>query len=106
MRVYRILLILIRSVFCRAQGLGDGFTGVRGAFGASHKIVELLDRKPPEKLRLRWEDGQGAGSGPGSGPGPGPSPHQELRGKIEFRNVSFRYSTRNEQPVLKVAPSF
>jgi ABC-type multidrug transport system fused ATPase/permease subunit len=59
------------------------YTGLMQAVGASEKVFEIIDRKP----QIR-NDGHLA---PAS-----------LEGKVEFRNVSFKYPSQNDALALKV----
>lgn len=63
------------------------YPSVRKAIGAAEKIFEYIDRSP--KM-----------------PPDGHLEPQELRGHIQFKNVSFSYSgkTDSNSPVLKVCP--
>lgn len=54
-----------------------------GRFNSVERLLEYLERIPEVKL-----DGKDA--------------PVELQGKIEFRNVTFKYPTRKNKPVLKV----
>lgn len=63
------------------------YPSVRKAIGAAEKIFEYIDRKPEV-------------------PPDGHLEPQELRGHIQFKNVSFSYSgkTDSNSLVLKVCP--
>ena len=65
------------------QILGNVYTGLMQAAGASEKVFEYIDREPEIK-----NDGTLAPKG--------------LKGQIEFKNVSFHYPSRPDTPVLKV----
>lgn len=65
------------------EGLTSVYTGLMNAAGASEKIFEYLDTKPELQLSLRAYE------------------PDQLRGAIEFRNVSFTYPTRPEATVLE-----
>lgn len=66
------------------EGLTSVYTGLMNAAGASEKIFEYLDPKPELQASAARAY----------------EPHN-LRGAIEFRNVSFTYPTRPEAPVLQ-----
>ena len=63
-------------------GLGDLYTNVQRAIGASERVLEILD----EKTEAYNSEG-GAGV--------------RLQGNIEFANINFTYPTRPEVPVLQ-----
>ncbi len=64
------------------EGLTSVYTGLMSAAGASEKIFEYLDIKPELQITRAYEP-------------------DNVRGAIEFRNVSFSYPTRPDAPVLK-----
>ncbi|GJP32905.1 hypothetical protein CLOM_g17490 [Closterium sp. NIES-68] len=63
--------------------VGDHWASLMDSVGACHRVFQLLDLPPSEQLT------QGNGRVLPS-----------LMGKLEFRNLSFRYPTRPEAPVL------
>nr|XP_009860482.1 ATP-binding cassette sub-family B member 9-like [Ciona intestinalis]XP_018669999.1 ATP-binding cassette sub-family B member 9-like [Ciona intestinalis] len=63
--------------------IGDVYTGMMQALGAAEKVFELIGRKP----RLSLEDGT--------------EQPTYIEGRISFKNVSFAYPSRPEQPVLE-----
>ena len=65
------------------QSIGYVYTGLMQAVGASSKVFEYIDRKPELK-----PDGKLA--------------PDTLKGKLEFRNVSFAYPSRPNSKVLQV----
>ena len=75
------LYVYARIVYL--QILGNVYTGLMQAAGASEKVFEYIDREPEIK-----NDGTLAPKG--------------LKGQIEFKNVSFHYPSRPDTPVLKV----
>lgn len=74
---------MIIAVVLFLQNLGSVYTGLMQAVGASRKVFELIDRKP-----------QILNNGTLSKP--------NLKGRIEFKNVTFSYPTRSDVKVLKV----
>lgn len=64
------------------QNMGYVFTGLMQAAGASEKVFEYIDRAP-----LIRNDGK---------------INSTIRGRIEFRDVSFCYPTRPDQQILQV----
>ena len=65
------------------QNMGNVYTGLMQAAGASLKVFEYIDREPGLK-----HDGKLA--------------PEVLKGQIEFKNVSFHYPSRPDSQVLKV----
>lgn len=65
------------------QDIGNVYTGLMQAAGASAKVFELINREP--KIS---NDGDKA--------------PERLTGRLEFKNVSFSYPSRPESSVLKV----
>ncbi|CAI5471108.1 unnamed protein product [Closterium sp. Yama58-4] len=63
--------------------VGDHWASLMDSVGACHRVFQLLDLPPSEQLIQNH--GRVLPS---------------LRGKLEFRNLSFRYPTRPEAPVL------
>lgn len=63
--------------------MGQVYTGLMQAVGASKKVFEWIDRKP-----TILNDGNFSPSA--------------VQGQIEFKNVSFTYPTRPNAAVLKV----
>ena len=68
------------------QNMGNVYTGLMQAAGASLKVFEYIDREPGLK-----HDGKLA--------------PEVLKGQIEFKNVSFHYPSRPDSQVLKVCLS-
>lgn len=66
-----------------SQMISNVYSGLMQAVGASEKVFEIIDREPQIK-----NDGALA---PAS-----------FQGKVEFRNVSFKYPSRSNEFVLKV----
>ena len=64
------------------QSMGNVYTGLMQAVGASRKVIQYLHRNPKQRR-----------SGPLLPPG--------ISGKIEFKNVDFCYPNRKNAPVLK-----
>jgi ABC-type multidrug transport system fused ATPase/permease subunit len=64
-------------------GLGNFYTELVGAIGATERIQEILD----EKSEVEIEDN--------------PLKTSRLQGDIEFRGVHFEYPTRSDVPVLR-----
>ncbi len=52
-------------------------------FGSVERLLEYLERIP--EVDLNGEEAPG-----------------QLQGKIEFKNVTFKYASRNDKPVLQV----
>ncbi|MCB0685115.1 MAG: ATP-binding cassette domain-containing protein [Saprospiraceae bacterium] len=65
--------------------IGNLFTTLSGALGATERILEILDQE--QEIALR--DDQKT------------VPDLDLQGKIQFEHVSFAYPTRDDMPVLK-----
>ncbi|CAI5489487.1 unnamed protein product [Closterium sp. Naga37s-1] len=63
--------------------VGDHWASLMDSVGACHRVFQLLDLPPSEQLTQNH--GRVLPS---------------LKGKLEFRNLSFRYPTRPEAPVL------
>jgi len=63
------------------EDIGDIFTGLMEAVGASHKVFSYIEREPKIK-----NDGTVI--------------PREFKGRIEFQNVSFCYPSRPDLPVL------
>ncbi|KAF8369219.1 haf-4 [Pristionchus pacificus] len=61
--------------------MGEVWTGLMQSVGASRKVFEYIDREPSIQHHGTCQ--------------------QEVRGKIEFRNVHFSYPTRPHQPILR-----
>ncbi len=66
------------------QAMSWVFTGLMQAVGASHKVFEFIDRKP----EIQYDKGTVA--------------PDQLEGRIEFKDVSFSYPSRQDTQVLKV----
>jgi len=65
-------------------GLGNLYTELTGAVGATERIQEILDRMGEvEPIQSKLE------------------PHERLEGNIEYRNVEFSYPTRKDVQVLR-----
>lgn len=64
-------------------GLGNLYTAIAGAIGATERIQEILDRD--QEIHIN----------------PVAETEQKLNGKLEFRQVSFAYPSRPEITVLK-----
>ncbi|KHN73722.1 ATP-binding cassette sub-family B member 9 [Toxocara canis] len=62
--------------------MGEVWTGLMQSVGASRKVFEYIDRKPKINTDGRYKP-------------------ERMNGRIEFRNVYFRYPTRPHLPVLK-----
>lgn len=54
------------------------------AAGAAEKVFEYLDKKPDPDLENDYKP-------------------EEIAGRIEFKDVTFSYPTRNDQTVLQVS---
>ena len=80
---FKLVLIEKSCSLVYLQILGNVYTGLMQAAGASEKVFEYIDREPEIK-----NDGTLAPKG--------------LKGQIEFKNVSFHYPSRPDTPVLKV----
>ncbi len=65
-------------------GLGNLYTALAGAIGATERIVEILQRPSEVDLTPKRL-----------------TPEERLTGSIEFREVNFSYPTRPDIPVLK-----
>ncbi|XP_065177863.1 ABC-type oligopeptide transporter ABCB9-like [Sycon ciliatum] len=65
------------------EDVGDVFTGLMSAAGAAEKVFKWIERKPDTLLEPDKPD------------------CGELRGEVEFKQVSFRYPSRPESTVLK-----
>jgi ATP-binding cassette subfamily B protein len=66
-------------------GLGDIFTQLQRAIGASERVLEILEEKSEKDLYNQTPS----------------TSHQKLKGEILFDNVSFTYPTRKEATVLQ-----
>ena len=64
-------------------GMSAVYTGLMQAVGAAEKVFEFIDRQSRMPLDL------------------GTHEPETIEGNIEFKNVSFYYPTRPDQPVLK-----
>jgi len=64
------------------QGMGAVYTGLMQAVGAAEKVFEFIDRQSRMPLDLGKFD------------------PPSIKGEIEFKDVSFYYPTRPDQPVL------
>jgi ABC-type multidrug transport system fused ATPase/permease subunit len=65
-------------------GLGNFYTEILGALGATERVREILDQ--PSEVQIREV---------------GPADRQAVRGDIRYENVHFRYPTREDVEVLK-----
>lgn len=65
-------------------GLGNFYTELVGAVGATERVREIL--KTPSEVQERSQVNR---------------PAVDIQGNIEFENVQFAYPTRNDVPVLK-----
>lgn len=65
-------------------GLGNFYTEILGALGATERVREILDQ--PSEVQIRPV---------------GPADRRSLRGDIRYENVHFRYPTREDVEVLK-----
>lgn len=65
-------------------GLGNFYTELVGAVGATERVREIL--KTPSEVQERSQENR---------------PAVDIQGNIEFENVQFAYPTRNDVPVLK-----
>lgn len=64
------------------QGMGAVYTGLMQAVGAAEKVFEFIDRQSRMPLDVGTHD------------------PAEVQGKIEFKDVSFYYPSRPDQPIL------
>jgi ABC-type multidrug transport system fused ATPase/permease subunit len=78
-----MMAVLIGS-FAIGQ-VGPAMSAVASACAAAYKIFSLIDRKPPIDI----ESKEGAKPDP-----------KEMKGSVEFRNVTFAYPSRPTEPVL------
>ncbi len=65
-------------------GLGNFYTEILGALGATERVREILDQ--PSEVQIKAV---------------GPADRQSVRGDIRYENVHFRYPTREDVEVLK-----
>ena len=75
------------AVVSVSQSIGDVYTGLMQAVGASEKVFEFIDRKPLIAT------------------GAGTYQPEQMEGKVEFRNVTFAYPSRPDAQVLNVGRS-
>ncbi|KRZ25319.1 ATP-binding cassette sub-family B member 9, partial [Trichinella pseudospiralis] len=76
-----IFIIIVLMLVSFVQSISGVYAGLRQAVGASKKVFELIDRKP-EIVNA------------------GKLTSANVRGLVEFRNVSFSYPSRPHQQVL------
>ncbi|XP_076804763.1 ABC-type oligopeptide transporter ABCB9-like isoform X2 [Clavelina lepadiformis] len=79
-----ISFILYQESLSQCMGeIGEVYTGLMQALGAAEKVFQLIQRKP----KISIDDGC--------------EKPDNAKGHISFKNVSFSYPTRPDQPVLK-----
>ncbi|KAI9099534.1 P-loop containing nucleoside triphosphate hydrolase protein [Phlyctochytrium arcticum] len=81
--VLNCFFALIIGAFSLGQGM-PYFSAIGNAQGAAHKVYATIDRKSPIDAS-----------------NPGGAKPKEVRGDIEFKNVSFHYPSRSDVPILK-----
>ena len=97
MTVGELLSFVFYTTFIGASiaGLGDNYTQLQRAIGASERLREILN-EPTEFEHPADGDLKSGAAVAGAG-----DPAFKLNGKIEFRNVAFSYPTRKDVVVLE-----
>jgi ABC-type multidrug transport system fused ATPase/permease subunit len=77
---------IMYTVFLSASigSLPDLYSGIQKAIGATENLMDILDEKT-EKINVDQVTNM----------------EKRLKGKVEFKNISFNYQTRQDIPVLK-----
>ncbi|MBC7891417.1 MAG: ATP-binding cassette domain-containing protein [Sphingobacteriaceae bacterium] len=78
-------------------GLGDIYAQIQKTIGASERILEILE----EESEVNVGTEQGAGSREKINPSSALATPQSIAGRVEYRDVHFRYPSRADVPVLQ-----